>query len=197
MPEKRDIEKRNKAIISLQALCALRISELRTVKIRNIIKEDGYYFIDANAKDMKTKFAKSRQIAFVPIGQDIIENVINWHDYLKSIGFKTNEPLFPVIDNKFNNQSLLEQDLTHEGIKSDTTMRDIFKKAFEAVGENYINPHSFRNTLARFAQHQSPAFLNAVRQNLGHSSIDTTLNSYGQLSHYDQRKIISGVDMGF
>jgi hypothetical protein len=38
---------------------------------------------------------------------------------------------------------------------------------------------------------QTPEFMNAVRQSLGHSSIDVTLSSYGQLSEYEQRKIIS------
>lgn len=190
MPAQSVKNKRDKAIVSMQALCTLRISELRTAKIGNLIKEDGRYFIDATPKDMHTKFAKSRQVVFIPLGEDIIDNVINWYGFLKSIGFKDHEPLFPVIDNKFNMQNLLEQNLTHEGIKSDGTIRNIFKKAFEAAEEGYINPHSFRKTLARFAQHQNPAFLNAVRQNLGHSSINTTLNSYGQLSHYDQRKII-------
>lgn len=72
-------------------------------------------------------------------------------------------------------------------------MRDVFKGAFENAGLAYINPHSFRKTLARYAQTQSPAFLNAARQNLGHKSIDTTLNSYGQLSVAEQRRIIGEV----
>ena len=191
MPDQTTKEKRDKAVISLQALCALRISELRTVKIENIIKEDDIYFIDANPKSMKTKFAKSRHAVFMPLPEDIIANVIIWRDYLISIGFKQKEPLFPVIDNHFNSFNLLEQDITHSEIKSDTTIRNIFKKAFEAVGFDYLNPHSFRKTIARYAETQSPQFLNAVRQNLGHRSIDTTLNSYGQLSHYEQRRVMS------
>src|SRR5690606_34314222 len=55
MPDKRDCKKRNKDIISLQALCTLRISELRTVKIKNIIEEDGHYFVHINPKDMAVK----------------------------------------------------------------------------------------------------------------------------------------------
>lgn len=45
MQDQTEREKRNKALISLQALCSLRISELRTVKIKNLIQEDGVYFI--------------------------------------------------------------------------------------------------------------------------------------------------------
>lgn len=191
MPDTTDKDKRDKAIVSLQALCTLRISELRTVKIKSMIEEDGVYFIYVCPKVMQTKFAKTRQVVFVPLPDDIRQNVLDWRDHLLSMGFKDNDPLFPIIDNSFNRQNLLEQSIKKTLIKSDTTVRAIFRRAFENVGLPYINPHSFRKTLARHAQNQSPAFLNAVRQNLGHSSIDTTLNSYGQLSELDQREIIS------
>jgi integrase/recombinase XerD len=104
---------------------------------------------------------------------------IQWLGYLLSLGFKDADPL--------------KQTMNKEEIKSDTTIRNIFKKAFENAGFAYIKPHNCRKTLARYAETQSPAFLNAVRQNLGHSSIDTTFSSYGQQSVADQRKNISSV----
>jgi integrase/recombinase XerD len=179
MPDKTITDKRNRAIISLQALCALRVSELRTVKLKNLIEEDGAYFIYVYPKSMKTKFAKTRHVNFVPLPDDIQANVIECRDYLLSLGFKDADPLFPKIDNTFNSLNLLEQSIKKEEIKSDTTIREVFKKAFECAGLPYINPHSFRNTLARYAQDQSPAFLNAVRQNLGHSSLIQRLAAMG------------------
>ncbi len=191
MPDQTEREKRNKALISLQALCSLRISELRTVKIKNLIEEDGVYFIYVTPKDMEVKFSKTRTVVFLPLPEDIIANVICWRDHLLSIGFKETSYLFPNIDNRFAETNLLTDTLCNDGIKSNTTIRNIFKKAFVRAGYEYINPHSFRKTLARFAETQSPAFLNAVRQNLGHNSIDTTLSSYGQLSQPEQRRIIA------
>jgi len=193
MPVKSKKNKRDQALISLQALCALRIGELRTVKLKSLIEEDGLYFIYVCPKNMCVKFAKTRHANFMPLPDDIIANVIEWRDYLRLLGFKESDPLFPKIDHRFTQENLLEQTLRKEEIKSDTTIRDIFKKAFEGAGFEYIKPHSFRKTLARYAENQSPAFLNAVRQNLGHSSIDTTLSSYGQLSMAEQRKTISNV----
>ncbi|MCB1839515.1 MAG: site-specific integrase [Alphaproteobacteria bacterium] len=193
MPEQTDKEKRDKAMISLQALCTLRISELRTVKLKSLIEEDGIFFIYVCPKNMKTKFAKTRTAVFVPLPEDIRMNVMRWRENLLKLGFKDNDPLFPIIKNSFSGQNLLQQDIVKAEIKSDTTIRAIFRRAFENAGLPYINPHSFRKTLARFAQTQSPAFLNAVRQNLGHNSIDTTLNSYGQLSTAEQRRIIAEV----
>lgn len=193
MPDKTDKEKRDRAIISLQALCALRISELRTVKIKSLIHEEGVYFIYVCPKNMSVKFAKTRQATFMPLPDDIIKNIIEWHKYLLSLGFKDADPLFPKIDNHFTETNLLNQSINKQEIKSDTTIRNIFKTSFECAGFEYIKPHNFRKTHARFAEKQSPAFLNAVRQSLGHSSIDTTLSSYGQQSHAEQRRNISQV----
>ncbi|NCO03586.1 MAG: site-specific integrase [Alphaproteobacteria bacterium] len=195
MPSKTDKERRDKAMVSLQAICTLRISELRTVKLKNLIEQDGRYFIYVCPKNMNVKFGKTRHVVFIPLPDDIITNVIDWRDYLRSIGFSESDPLFPKVDNRFGTKNLLEQKIKKEIIKSDTTIRNVFKKAFIEAGFEYIRPHSFRSTLARYAQTQSPAFLNAVRQNLGHESIDTTLSSYGHLSVDDQIEIISSVKL--
>ncbi len=194
MPDTSDKERRDKAIISIQALCGLRIGELRTLKMESLINEGGQYFIYVSPRNMNVKFAKTRQANFMPLPDDIIANVIEWHAYLKTLGFKDNAPLFPVVDNRFTETNLLRQTLQKDEIKSDTTIRNVFKKAFECAGLKYLNPHSFRHTITRYAQFQSPAFLNAVRQSLGHSSIDTTLSSYGRLSDADARSIMSSAD---
>ncbi len=197
MPDKRAIESRNRAMISLQALCGLRISELRTVKIKNIICEEGSYFIYVNPKDMEVKFAKIRQANFMPLPVDIAENVIKWRDYLLENGFNEKDSLFPQTSNKFNQRNLLESKVEHKEIKANTTIRNVFKKAFAEAGYAYLRPHSFRHTIARFAERQSPEFLNAVRQALGHSSITTTFQSYGELSEYEQRRRIAGQKIDF
>ena len=81
MPDKTEKDLRDRAMVSLQALCTLRISELRTVKIRNMIEEDGILFIDVNPKNMSVKFAKQREAVFIPLPDDIIENVVVWRAY--------------------------------------------------------------------------------------------------------------------
>jgi len=157
MPSKTEKEKRDQAIISLQALCGLRISELRSVKMQNLIGEDGQYFIYVTPKNMNVKFAKTREANFMTLPDDIKNNVLDWFEYLKSLGFKDNDPLFPVINNRFGTTSLLIQTMQKDGIKSDTTIRNIFRTAFEAAGFEYIKPHSFRKTMVRHTQHQSPS----------------------------------------
>lgn len=197
MPNTTITQKRNKAIISLQALCGLRISELRTVKLRNLVEEDGHYFIYVNPKDMEVKTAKTREANFMPLSKDIVQNVLEWRDYLLSLGFTLKDPLFPQMTNSFNQRNLLESNIIKEGIKSNTTIRNVFKEAFTTAGHEYLRPHSFRHTIVRFAEKQTPEFLNAVRQSLGHSSIDTTFQSYGELSSIEQRNRIAGLKPEF
>ncbi len=197
MPAKTIIERRNKCMVSLQALCGLRISELRTVKMKSLICEDSVWFIDVNPKYMEVKFAKQRQANFMQLPDDILQNVLRWRDFLISLDFKGIDPFFPQFESQFNQSNLLENKITHTGIKSNTTIRDVFKKSFEAAGYEYLRPHSFRHTMVRFAEKQTPEFMNAVRQSLGHSSIDTSFSSYGQLSEMEQRERISGLRYDF
>lgn len=196
MPETEMIERRNKAMISLNALCGLRISELRTIKIKNMIFEDEIWFIHANPKDMVVKNSTSRFSPPVQLPQDILDNVINWrNELIQKHNFKDKDPLFPKIPRSFNWQNLLESEIRKEEMRSSSAVRDIFESAFKAAGFEYINPHNFRHTRARFAAKQSPEYLNATRQALGHKTIDTTLNSYGELSFDEQKKIIAKTEV--
>ena len=91
----------------------------------------------------------------------------------------------------------MESNITQNEIKSNTTIRDIFKNAFTNAGYEYLRPHSFRHTIAKFAERQNPEFFNAVSQSLGHNSVNTTFQSYGILSEYEQRNRISNAKFEF
>jgi integrase len=165
--------------------------------MKTLICEDGLWFLDINPRDIECKTAKSRYAIFLPLPDDILQNVLDWREYLISQGFKNKDPFFPIIPKHFNQDNMLEGRLKNEAIKSNTTLRDIFKKAFEAAGYEYLRPHSFRHTIVRFAEHQSPHFMNAIRQSLGHKSVDTSFCSYGELSDYEQRTAIGESKVGF
>ena len=194
MPSETIINRRDKAMISTNALCSLRISELRTIKLKNLIEEEGKCFIHINPKDIDSKFAKARYADCIALPQDIFDNVINWkNELVTKFGFTSKDTLFPKIPSNFNQLNLLESIMTKEEIKSGSQIRDIFRNAFEKAGLEYINPHNFRHTRTKFAMKQSPQYLNATRQSLGHKNIDTTLGSYGELSIYEQREVIGNV----
>ena len=183
MPANTLLERRNRAMLSLQCICGLRVSELRTVKIKNIIYDEDAkgWMVYVNPKDMQVKFAKTRNAFFMPFAQDIKEIVLNWRNELISLGFNDKSPLFPIIPNHFNQFYLLEQQIKQEEIKSNSTIGDIFRRALETQGLTYYKVHNFRHMIAKLAAKQSPEVFNAVSQSLGHSDIKTTFTSYGAL----------------
>lgn len=197
MPEASIIDKRNKAMVSLQLACGLRPAELRTIKLKNLIYDDmpevENWFIDVNPKNIDVKFAKSRRAYFIGIPDDIKNNIFSWKSYLQQAGFASQDPLFPLIPNNFNQDNLLEISIKKEVIKSGSTIRSIFKKIFEGVGLPYYKPHSFRHTLAREAERKNPQHLNSIRQNHGHASINTTIQSYGNLSNSEQGRLVKEI----
>ena len=151
MPESTEIEIRNKAIMSLFAITTPRISSLQEARIGRI-----KYFKDYDAwaflQDPRLQNTKgSEYITSFFIGQveDIIQNVIKWHDLLIFKGYKKNDYLFPRITPSFTKDGDAVMILTKECIKSDTQIRGIVKEAYENKGLQYIKPHNFRHSIAR------------------------------------------------
>ena len=195
MPNKTMSDQRNRAIISLQALCGLRISELRTVKMKNLIfdKQAKRYMIYINPKDMSVKFAKTRCAFFMPFDNDWVQNVLRWSDKLKDMGWTDKDPLFPIIPTHFNQLNLLDEHIQKIGIRGNNTIIKVFKQAFTSAGFDYIRPHSFRHTIARWAETQTPEVFNAVRQSLGHFDIKTSFDSYGNFSPLKIGRVLNNV----
>lgn len=82
--------------------------------------------------------------------------------------------------------------LSHQGWGASNPVREIFKRAFEAAGLPYFNPHSFRAMLVRHAMTLglSPEHMKAWSQNLGHADVLTTFTSYGSVPAHRQGELI-------
>jgi hypothetical protein len=67
-----------------------------------------------------------------------------------------------------------------------------FQGCVALVGLPYLNPHSFRKTLALLGGRicKTPEEYKAWSQNLGHDHVLTTFSSYGDVSSYRQAEII-------
>jgi integrase len=85
--------------------------------------------------------------------------------------------------------------LERAGWRTSAPIRAIFRKAFEAVGVPYFNPHSFRHALTRHGQTICVTLEDhkAFSQNLGHSSIRTTEIHYGEIPAERQGQLIRGL----
>ena len=76
-----------------------------------------------------------------------------------------------------------------------THVRQVVAQAFTSVGLPKFIPHSFRKTIIALAIEMklNPEEFKAWSQNLGHSSVVTTLSSYCPVSSSRQRELIKKV----
>lgn len=195
MPTKTDIEKRNRAIVALILLTGVRDGALVSLKLKHInIAEQR---LDQDAREVNTKFSKTFQTWFFPVGRDALEIITAWVLHLrKELLFSDDDPLFPktkvgVGENGFEVKGLDRQCWSNAG-----PVRKIFKESFECANLDYYSPHSIRSTLARFGQTLGLPIrtYKAWSKNLGHSNMMTTFSSYGDVPADEQAELIRSVD---
>jgi integrase len=189
------IEKRDRAIIAFALLTGARDNAIASLSLHHVDLAKRLVFQDA--RDVRTKFRKTFDTWFFPVGGRAEAIVRDWIAYLKTdCLYGPDDPLFP--------QTMLELDangcFAATGLKRDhwknaDAIRKVFKRAFTQAGLPPFNPHSIRKTLVRLGQeicHTAEQF-KAWSQNLGHEQVMTTFNSYGNVASNRQAEIILGL----
>jgi len=143
---------RNKAIIEMLYGCGLRVSELTSVTMSNIFRDEGFIRI----------IGKGNKERLVPVGDGTLKQL-----YLFIEGYRVHiKPHKSAVDHVF---------VTERGkVLSRQMIFLMIKKTAEMAGiRKLISPHTFRHS---FATHllEGGADLRAVQQMLGHASITTT-----------------------
>jgi len=196
MPADTDIQKRNRALVAFTLLTGARDSAIASMKLKHVDLQAGSVFQDA--RDVKTKRSKTFTTYFFPVGDDVRAIVDEWVTYLREEKLWGNDdPLFPATLLVSGNESLQFEvaGLKRKGWGSASSIRTIFKKAFESADLPYFNPHSFRDTVVHLGQTicKSPEDYKAWSQNLGHEKVLTTFTSYGEVQTNRQGEIIQGL----
>lgn len=145
-------------------------------------------------REVRTKFAKSFPTFFMPIGGRALEIFEAWvleltREHLKGPA----DPLFPATAMGLGeNGGFISTGLAAHGWSSSDPVRAIFRRAFEAAGLPYYNPHSFRDMLVHHAMtlDLTPEAMKAWSQNLGHNDVMTTFTSYGTVAAHRQGELI-------
>lgn len=151
MPTANDIEKRNRAMVALILLTGVRDGALVSLKLKHISIAERR--LDQDAREVKTKFAKTFSTWFFPVGGITLEIITEWVRHLREdLLFGDDDPLFPKTKMKIGNRGYEANGLDRECWSTAGPVRKIFKQAFEAAGLTYFKPHSVRKTLARFGQ---------------------------------------------
>ena len=162
------------------------------MKLKHVDLSGGYVYQDA--RDVRTKFSKTFMTYFFPVGDEILKIVSDWVTYLRDVALWGNDdPLFPATRIAQNSECQFKvAGLEKKHWSTAASIRSIFRDAFEGASLPYFNPHSFRNTLARFGETicKNPEQFKAWSQNLGHEKVLTTFYSYGEVGNQRQGEII-------
>lgn len=200
MPETTNIEKRNKAMFSLCLLTSPRISSLQTARIKSIkfMREYNSWAFLQNPKTQKTKFSKNITSFFVGQSQDIVNNLLNWQQYLQSQGFENNDYLFPRTEMSFSKEGKPTILLAKGMIKSQTIIREALHEAFQNNSLAYRSPHKFRHSITRRARQDgaSTDTLLAIAENFGQKTgLATLVASYGDNYLHKQAELMKGINL--
>lgn len=195
MPTKSEIEQRNRALIAFTLLTGARDRAIASMRLKHIDLNAGC--IHQDAREVKTKFSKTFDTYFFPVGNDVLQIVTDWIAYLRDVKLWGNDdPLFPATRIALGSDNQFEAvGLNRAHWSSASPIRTIFKEAFEQAGLRYSNPHSFRNTLVAIGEERckSPEEFKAWSQNLGHEKVLTTFMNYGSVSGSRQGEILRGL----
>jgi integrase len=192
MPVSTEVERRNRALIAFAILTGARDSAIASMKLKHVdLIADK---VDQDAREVNTKFSKTFNTFFFPVGDEIRGIVGEWVSYLREDKLWGNDdPLFPATAVALGATRLFEvSGLDRNHWRTASPIRAIFREAFVSAGLAYFNPHSFRNTLVRLGQDvcKSAEEFKAWSQNLGHEGVLTTFRSYGEVAYQRQKEII-------
>ena len=192
MPATTEIEKRNRALVAFTLLTGARDSAIASMKLKHIDLIAGC--VNQDAREVKTKFGKTFNTYFFPVGEEIHSIISEWVSYLRDQKLWGNDdPLFPTTKIGLGANHQFEAiGLSREHWSNATPIRSIFREAFEWAGLSYFNPHSFRNTLVQLGEEvcKTPEQFKAWSQNLGHEKVLTTFLSYGEVACQRHGEII-------
>jgi integrase len=192
MPAGTEIERRDRALVAFTILTGARDGATASLKLKHVDIAQGQ--VDQDARQVNTKFSKTFTTWFFPVGDDILQVVVNWVTYLRQEKlWGLDDPLFPATKIVVGNTRHFEASgLDRKHWSSAGPIRTIFKDAFAAADLPYFNPHSFRKTLALLGGQicKSPEEYKAWSQNLGHDNVLTTFSSYGDVARHRQAEII-------
>ncbi len=192
MPAGTEVERRDQAVMALLLLTCMRDAAIVSLKLRHLSMEREHVFQDP--RDVKTKFSKTIDTFFYPVGDDVVAIVQRWEHFLTTEKlFGPDAPLFPkTVVGPDAQRNFTVLGIGHEHWANTTAVRKIFRTAFERVGLPYVVPHSVRHTLTQlgYKLQLNPEQFKAWSQNMGHDKPLTTLNSYGHVSIERQAEIM-------
>jgi integrase len=199
MPSENAVERRNRALIAFAMLTGIRDRALVSLSLRHVDLTKSPPLVRQEPDRVETKFAKSINTYFFPLGEDLKDIVFGWINELqKDHLFGPNDPLFPrTAVAQGENKSFHVVGIEARHWKDASPVRSIFRDAFAKAGLPYFPPHSLRHTLGHLMETVCRTLkeIKAWSQNLGHEHVATTLTSYGTIDPYQQGQVIGAISL--
>lgn len=193
MPETTDIDRRNKALFAFLLLTAARDGAVASLRLKHINMIDGCVYQDA--REVRTKNAKTFTTYFLPVDPEYLNCFTDWVNYLKrDLLFGPDDPLFPPTKIKPIEQEFKVVGFEREIYKNANAIRAAIKGAFTHADLPPFTPHSIRKTLVKWGDQRYPSreAFKAFSQNIGHTSVVTTISAYCPVSLDRQKQLIAG-----
>jgi integrase/recombinase XerD len=195
MPGDTAIQRRDRAVIALILLTGGRDGAVASLQIKHLDVGAKTVFFDA--REVKTKGAKTFKTRFYPVSGEAEDICIAWEKELREVHlFWPEDPLFPSTAMAPDaNGVFASTGLARTTWASANPIRAIFRAAFAGAGLPYFNPHSVRKTLVSlmYSLKLSQREQKAWSQNMGHEHVQTTLQSYGRLREEEQIEAIAEI----
>src|SRR3984893_4642778 len=147
MPANTELERRDRALVAFTILTGARDRATASIKLKHVDLDQGRIIQDA--REVNTKFSKTFTTWFFPVGDDILQAVIDWVNYLRQEKlWGVDDPLFPATKIVVGASCHFEvSGLDRKHWSSAGPIRKIFKYAFAGVGLPYFYPPRFWETL--------------------------------------------------
>lgn len=186
-------ERRNRTLIAFAILTGARDDAIASMSLKHV--DIDRQQLHQDAREVRTKNAKTMTTGFFPVGNDIQAIVSDWISFLRTeLFWGDDDPLFPPSKVSVGDSGQFENSgLAREHWKSAAAIREIFRNGFALAGLPYFNPHSFRKTLVLYGYKKCAGDLEAFKvwsQTLGHAQMLTTLTSYGTVPPERQAQIL-------
>ncbi|MEX1663242.1 tyrosine-type recombinase/integrase [Thioclava sp. 15-R06ZXC-3] len=191
MPNGTQIEKRDRAIFAFLMLTGARDGAIASARLKRINLVDACFYQDA--RDVKTKFAKTFTTWFLPVDAAYLDCLTEWITYLRQVRlFGYEDALFPKPEQGLVDGCFATIGLMREPYSNASKVREVIKGAFINAGLPPFAPHSFRKTLVKYGDQicNTREQFKAWSQNLGHDSVVTTISAYCPVSNERQAELI-------
>ena len=172
-----------------------RVGALATFRLGHVDLAAG--LVEQDARTVATKFAKTFRTYLMPIDDGALALFTEWVGELEhEHHWGNDDPLFPATEMGLGEDGgFRPAGLLRSGWSTTQPINAVFRRAFEAAGLPYHNPHSFRDMLVRHAMtlSLSPETMKSLAQNLGHADVLTTFTSYGTVPVHRQGELIRAI----